>query len=332
MHCSFPRATRQILSVSALCVTALLTSPSGAAADAAPALQIRAAAHETAAMQVPLLGAARAGSRIVAVGDHGVVLLSDDNGKTFRQAQSVPVSATLTSVAFADHNTGWAVGHWGSILKTSDGGEHWVLQRTDVKTDQPLFSVYFRDAREGWAVGLWSLLLHTRDGGHTWTVIKLPHDEKSKIDRNFYAIFGDRAGGLYVACEQGRIERSSDGGNTWTMIDTGYGGSFWTGVALSDGTLLVGGLRGTIYRSTDHGANWHPVKTNYTSSITGLVENPDRSVSAIALDGVTLTSSDDGASFTGKQRLDRLGLTAAVIAADGRHTVFSEEGPRRDAQ
>ncbi|HJV93238.1 MAG TPA: glycosyl hydrolase, partial [Azonexus sp.] len=106
-----------------LVVLCALSGAAQAQAPAAPApLQIRAAAPSSAATLAPMLGAARAGQRIVAVGDYGIVLLSDDQGKTFRQAASVPISSTLTAVSFADARNGWAVGHWGAILRTSDGG------------------------------------------------------------------------------------------------------------------------------------------------------------------------------------------------------------------
>ncbi|VVM75351.1 hypothetical protein PS619_02020 [Pseudomonas fluorescens] len=79
------------------------------------------------ARQAVLLDLARAGARLVAVGERGIVLLSDDNGINWRQAQ-VPVSVSLTAVQFVDANTGWAVGHAGAVLVSHDGGENWELQ------------------------------------------------------------------------------------------------------------------------------------------------------------------------------------------------------------
>ncbi|MFM0245597.1 YCF48-related protein [Paraburkholderia sediminicola] len=312
-----------------LLASATLATASGSAlgSEGAPQLKVRPAEHFSAALHVKILGATLAGKRIVAVGDHGVVLLSDDNGNTFRQASNVPVSSTLTAVTFADPHRGWAVGHWGAIIRTTDGGENWTLQRSDTKVDQPLFSVYFTNSSEGWAVGLWSLLLHTTDGGTTWSKLVVSPPGTKKLDRNLYSIFGDRHGNLFIACEQGSVARSTDSGRTWTFIDTGYTGSFWTGLALQDGTLLVAGLRGTVYRSTDGGNTWIQSKTTFRSSVTDMVQMPDMSVVAVGLDGVSSFSKDEGVSFTGKQRTDRVALTAVVDGRDGRTVFFSANGP-----
>ena len=298
------------------------------AADALPALRVQSAERSAGATHTMILGATRAGRRIVAVGERGVVLLSDDDGKSYRQARTVPVSSTLTSVWFSNEKTGWAVGHWGAILQTVDAGETWVAERSDLETDQPLFGVYFKDNREGWAVGLWSLMLHTTDAGRTWTPVALPPPPGAKkADRNLYAIFADPKGALFVACEQGRVLRSVNGGAAWTYAETGYAGSFWTGVALQDGTLLVGGLRGTIYRSANGGDSWAAVATPYKSSITGMTQLADRTVVTVGLDGATFISRDDGVTFTGVQRQDRETLTAIAETSTGRPVVFSVDGP-----
>jgi photosystem II stability/assembly factor-like uncharacterized protein len=74
-----------------------------------------------------LLGAATAGKRLVAVGERGIIVYSDDLGASWKQAPS-PVSATLTSVRFADAQRGVAVGHGGTVLTTGDGGLSWTLR------------------------------------------------------------------------------------------------------------------------------------------------------------------------------------------------------------
>src|SRR5574337_168373 len=215
-----------------------------------------------------LLALAGAGSRIVAVGDHGVVLLSDDDGAHFRQAKSVPVSSMLTGVSFTDDRHGWAVGHWGAILATDDGGETWRVQRLATNEDRPLFAVTFLDRERGVAVGLWSLVLTTADGGQTWTPRALePPPGAKKADLNLLGLFADPKGRLYAAAERGFVLRSDDAGASWSYLSTGYNGTFWSGIALSDEVLIVGGLRGTVYRSTD--ASARADRVSLTAASTG---------------------------------------------------------------
>lgn len=295
---------------------------------ALPSIKITPARIGPGARTSMILAAARAGNRIVAVGERGVVLLSDNDGIAFRQAKSVPVSSTLNSVSFVDAKVGWAVGHWGAILKTTDGGETWKLQRSDVKVDQPLFSVYFKNEHEGWAVGLWSLLLTTRDGGATWGNLSLPNPPgASKADRNLFCIFPDRSGGLAISAERGTIVRSEDDGKTWTYVDTGYKGSLWAGTVLDEGTWLAGGLRGSILRSTDQGQSWQASQTGTKSSITQIIQGEDGTVMATGLDGVVLISRDKGLTFSTTQRPDRADITAAVIVPGGKLVAFSMGGP-----
>ncbi len=292
----------------------------------APPLAITPAALSSAASLAPMLAAARAGKRIVAVGDYGIVLLSDDDGKSFRQAGGVPVASTLTGISFVDDKNGWAVGHSGVIIHTADGGEKWTLQRSDSAVDRPLFSVYFFDAKDGVAVGLWSLILVTDDGGKTWTSVTPPSPpEGGKADRNLFRLFASPQGSLFVAAERGVVLRSDDRGRNWRYLNTGYKGSFWSGLALSDGTLIVAGLRGTVYRSTDDGRSWANVPIGSKSSLTDLVEVGGK-VIGVGLDGVQIESADRGANFTWTQRDDRLPMTALVRAGQDGLVRFSKRG------
>ncbi len=318
-------------------LSAPLAGTAATAAGAAAPARLPAEPVTVAAARVPqsaqagLLASAQAGRRLVAVGERGVVMLSDDGGRSFRQAREVPVDVTLTAVSFADERRGWAVGHWGTVLATTDGGETWVRQRQDVKADQPLFAVHFFDARHGVAVGLWSLVLVTGDAGASWQRVTMePPEGSRKADLNLLGLFADTQGRLYAAAERGMVLRSDDRGASWTYAATGYKGSFWTGLALPDGVLLVAGLRGSLYRSTDEGRNWQRVETASKSSITAMAQHLGV-VTAVGLDGLTLRSTDRGASFTGALRPDRAALTALSMTGDGRTVLYSRQGVVKDA-
>ena len=68
-----------------------------------------------------MLAVATVGNRLVAAGERGIVLLSDDGGASWRQAR-VPVSVSLTALQFVDGRTGRVRGEgtgqsWGQVTQ-----------------------------------------------------------------------------------------------------------------------------------------------------------------------------------------------------------------------
>ena len=80
----------------------------------------------------------------------------------------LPQGNGLTDVAFRDARHGWAVGHGGTILATTDGGATWNAQSSGAI--QTLYAVAFPDAAHGWAVGLGGAILATTRGSPPPTV------------------------------------------------------------------------------------------------------------------------------------------------------------------
>ncbi|ORT82935.1 glycosyl hydrolase [Burkholderia puraquae] len=316
---------RKVLSLSAGIVVFGTLLGGMQSAISAPALKPVPAVQSSIATQSAVLDATWAGQRVVSVGANGIVLLSDNRGATYRQAKAVPVSSTLTSVSFIDASTGWAVGHWGAILKTTDGGETWEIQRLATTEDRPLFGVHFIDANHGVAVGLWSLILVTDDGGKTWTKREavLPNGKKS--DLNLFGLFSNKNGEIFATAEKGQLLISRDKGNTWESVETGYKGSFWCGVALPDGVLLVGGLRGTLMRSEDNGHTWSRATLDTRNSITALASRGS-AVLAVGVDGLQAQSADDGKTFQRLHTGTGETYTAALPSSGDKWLIFSRDG------
>ena len=296
-----------------------------ASLQAAP-LEAAPATPSSNATQATMLDAAWAEGRIVAVGDHGMVLLSDDQGASFRQARLVPLASPLTGVSFADGKQGWAVGHWGAILASKDGGDTWQIQRLSSEEDRPLFAVHFFNARQGVAVGLWSLVLTTDDGGKTWTeqTLEAPSGS-SRADLNLMGLFADSHGGIYATAEHGQVLRSEDQGKSWRYLDTGYEGTLWSGAVLADGSLLVGGQRGTLLHGSADGKDFRRLPLASKSSVTSVAVSGPR-VLVVGLDGLMVQSSDGGQSFQEQKSADGISLTAALLNGNDAPVLFSRRG------
>ena len=81
----------------------------------------------TAVDQRPLMAVASAGTRKIAVGSRGMIIASDDGGKSWTQSLS-PVQSDLLAVNFHTPNDGWVVCHDGVVLHTADAGKTWEEQ------------------------------------------------------------------------------------------------------------------------------------------------------------------------------------------------------------
>lgn len=318
--------TRLTMSIAAV----LIAGATPAARSEMPSALLAPALPSPIAEQATMLGSAWAGNRAVAVGDHGVVILSDDRGASWRQAKNVPVSFTLTATSFADPQHGWAVGHGGTIIATADAGETWQVQRSALHEDRPLFAVHFFDATHGVAVGLWSLVLTTDDGGRHWHEHQIqPMPGAKKADLNLLGLFSDTRGALYASAERGQVLRSDDRGRSWKYLPTGYKGSLWCGAALADGALLVGGQRGTLLRSDDQGQNWTPLPLETRNSLTSIVAGPS-GITLVGLNGA-LAHSTDGRAFKLALRADGVALTSALPTSGAQALLFSRRGVVSDA-
>ncbi len=272
------------------------------------------------ASKVPVNAVALAGKRVVAVGDYGGIIYSDD-GKTYAQAK-VPTRTPLTSVAFVDDQRGWAAGHDGTILGTQDGGKSWSVLRQHRGKEEVLLSIWFENAEHGLAVGQFGLALETLDGGKSWNEIVLLDGEAG--ERHMQHVFSAGGGVLLIAAEGGTVLRSSDNGKHWQAINTGNKGSFWVGAALPDGSVLMAGMRGHVYRSKDHGLTWAEMESGTQQSLTGIAQS-EAGVQLVGLGGVNLVSKDNGIHFETTVRKDRASQSA-VAFLNGSTLYFGSTG------
>ncbi len=273
-----------------------------------------------------LLDGARAGDRLIVVGERGHILLSDDEADSWRQADT-PTDALLTAIHMHDHHVGWAVGHDAVILRTSTGGETWERVHYAPEEERPLLDVWFMDAHYGFAVGAYGFLLVTTDGGDVWEPRSVSEDD---YHLNVLAPATDNR--LYIGAEAGITYRSEDGGLSWQRLSTPYHGSWFGAVALTPDTVLVAGLRGHLFRSADGGVTWEEVLTQTTAGLTSLQRLPSGEVLVTGLEGVLLEGVKDGRQFSLTRQPDRLGITGALVLEDGDLLLIGEFGTRRIAR
>ncbi|MES2262718.1 MAG: hypothetical protein V4724_29710 [Pseudomonadota bacterium] len=226
--------------------------------------------------RAPLMAVARAGQRLVAVGVHGTIALSDDNGASWRSA-SVPADVTLTTVRFADARVGWAAGHLGAVLRTEDGGEHWSVQLDGLALarvavaqamgedrqrlaarlaqdgpDKPWLDLLVESDQRVTLSGAFNLALQSVDGGRNWRWIS-----DRFVNPSGFHLYGLARGGAAALAvgEQGTVLTSADGVR-FTPVKSPYDGSFFGVAGLGEQRFLMFGMRGNAFVTADAGATW----------------------------------------------------------------------------
>ena len=274
------------------------------------------------ARRVLLLDAAHLGSRIVAVGDRGYILYSDDQGASWSRAKA-PAAPLLTAVHFADAKNGWAVGHDTVILATTDGGATWTPQFSAPAEQRPLLDVLFLSAQEGIAIGAYGAYYETADGGKSWNARKVLED-----DKHMNALVKLADGKLVILGEAGTILTSADSGKAWTVVPSPYKGSLFGGIVADDGAVVAFGLRGRIYRSTDAGKTWNQVDNASQATLMGGTKLPDGALVLAGAAGTVLVSRDHGQSFQPADSGGTRALAGATLGPPNAILVLGEGGAR----
>lgn len=208
------------------------------------------------------------GNTGISVGDYGKILKTTDGGYAWNTIALSGIAGQrhYNNVFFTDASTGFAVGgiqfndSVSTILKTTDGGETWAISK-----DNPgywLTSVHFPSAMTGYAVGDHGILYKTLDGGSNWTQKAIPGVAGS---RNFSAVYftndntGFIAGGNMTNDSIQTILKTTDGGETWTVIRDNLDPMLNDIYFLSPGEGYAVGYGGTVLHSTDTGTTWQAV-------------------------------------------------------------------------
>lgn len=201
-------------------------------------------------------------------------------------------------VTFADAQHAWAVGDFGVIASTSDGGKTWKAQISGVKKN--LRSVTFFDAKTGWVAGDEGTLLYTSDGGAKW------QQQKVETNANITKVFfiDPKVGWLTTSSDgKGSVLSTNDGGKTWKLLTTVelplldvHFTNKDVGWAVGGRAMGRRGSAGIILKTTDGGKTWTKPNLQVQGAIF-TVYAPDNSNCWIFGSRVALKTEDGGESW-----------------------------------
>ncbi|QIL79277.1 photosystem II stability/assembly factor-like protein [Diaphorobacter sp. HDW4A] len=314
--------------------------------------------------QAVMVCVARAGLRLVAGGERGLIVYSDDNGRQWQQAE-VPVSVTLTGMRFASKLEGWAVGNMGVVLRTRDAGATWqrvldgrtaaelalkaaqtaytsasagaaaqrlqgpledAMRLVSEGADKPFTDIIIRSDGSLLVIGAYGLAFSSTDGGATWQtqMQKLPNPDGLSL-YGHAARFDEQ----WLVGEQGLLLRAVGNNGVFAAAESPSTGSLFGALSLRDGTLLMYGLRGKVFHSAAPGEPWATVHTPVDASLFAGLQLDDGRVLLAGQAGQLLVSADSGRSFSGVGLKQRYPFSAMAVTPDGAVVLAGARGLMR---
>lgn len=293
-----------------------------------PAVEMRNPTGET------LLDITRAGDRLVAVGESGLIVLSDDDGASWTQAE-VPVSVTLTSIYFRTPKIGWAGGHQGVILQTINGGDSWSMQIHGSEIQQQVLSgaqktideinasldsitdEYEKDDAIYMAEELGFLIEDTTEA--------LPQGPSEPV----LDLWVDSNGKGFAVGAYGMLLQTSNDGKDWTLHPSYFRDldrlHYYSILSIDNETLMLSGEQGMLRHSFDGGKTWERSDSPYDGSLFGSL-NVNGKVMVYGLQGRIFISEDKGLNWTPFSNPSSAAILGGYVGKDGKVNLFCNNG------
>ena len=229
-----------------ICLISVSIAPVLAGTDAEVKAVNLGTAHEA------LYGLCLRDSRAVAVGQHGLVLESNDSGDTWTELDR------FTDAALLDVDCGGTaelyVGQGGELYRRQDGD----FEAVESGTDARLMSVaQSTDGSVAVAVGAFGAILTSADFGKTWRRSTLDWFAvlDDYVEPHLYDVHVADDGQITVIGEFALVIQSRDGGVTWQKRHQGESSLFGLYIDTT-GTGYAVGQEGAFLTSADAGETW----------------------------------------------------------------------------
>jgi len=230
------------------------------------------------------------------------LLFNNVNSQDWKWKNPLPTGNQLNCVEFIDSSTAYAIGNFGTILKTTDGGLNWDIQESGTNINLFTMSVidkdtlyvcgenlnvlkstnggnswenifneswsnnkniiFFVNAATGYLAGDGSTLLKTIDYGQTWIDLNVGFEFQ-----NPYSLFFTSIDTGYATTSNSEILKTTDGGLNWLELDLPMSSRLSTITFINDSTGFSAGSLGAILKTTDFGNSWI-IQNEFPSGIT----------------------------------------------------------------
>ena len=289
---------------------------------------------------------------LVAVGENGAIMRSEDGGKSWsvvpnsgtnnslRHVTSKPKQDALVAtgdggaigrspvISEPKQGTLVAVGQRGAIVRSEDDGKNWLAVPNSGTTEDLQYVIFEPKQGALVAVGQFGAIVRSEDDGKSWLAV--PNRDMTEYLRHvisepkkgaLIAVGGNLTLRFFGTGLGTGIVRSEDGGKSWfTVFKNTSNGLFHVVAEPKKGTLVAVGKKGVIVRSIDGGVSWSVVPNSGTENdLRHVIFEPKKSaLVAVGKRGAIVRSEDDGKNW--------LVVLNSGTTADLRHVSFEPKG------
>ena len=201
----------------------------------------------------------------------GVIIKTTNGGSNWQTLAGGSSYDRYHGLYFIDNQTGYVAGYDQTngltIRKTTNGGSSWSHYPVNYNYYYAQkVGIDFVNQNTGYVAGYRYLgnsgqafILKTTNAGSNWNTLlpvsgQLP--DYNFLDMDLKFLVSHQIG--YIVGGLGKIAKTTDGGTTWFLQNTGTGQTFRTVCFITPDTGWAGGENGTLFYTTDGGNTWIP--------------------------------------------------------------------------
>lgn len=252
----------------------------------------------------------------VALVNGGALQKTTDGGVTFSDIILFGSSEHFTDIYFLNDSIGYASGLYGSVSKSTNGGDSWTIISSNPNTG--FYSLWFTDVNTGYFGSNYGRILKTTDGGVSFSIY-----DQQNFDVYYTLRFVDSQTGYAVGLF-GNCTRTSNGGITWVKENESVSQyyDFYTVAIKSPGVAMAAGAYGNIFKRQNT-PEWQSLNTTELNSATSMDWATAERGFVTLSDGKMLATTNGGESWNRYILRDGIYTSRVIFANELQGTIFT---------
>jgi photosystem II stability/assembly factor-like uncharacterized protein len=184
--------------------------------------------------------------------------------QNWKYTHPTPQANLLRDIQMINQNTWITTGDNGTFMKTTNGGVDWYFHhQCGVYSDAAQsigqnYGLWFFDANNGYVTGMTGYIGRTTNGGNTFNQVGAGVIPTNEWGQGIW--FANQDTGFVTTRQSswtnGRIVRTTNGGATWTTVQT-YSQGITAVWGTNSQTVYAVAVDGTIFKTTNCGQTWN---------------------------------------------------------------------------